>query len=190
MTLGRRDWFVVAAGWLVLVSSFLPWWVLRVRVLDDSGTSYQTHYGTAWRMSTRWSAAVLIAVSVAALWLIWRRTRGSVPLVGYLVALAAIAVSIFLAATQWRGVEAWPPPGATTRTSVTLHLADEPASKSDPFVESWMARDQLRSFHSPGLYSDVGWGLWVGLGGMLLVGVSIIVADSGGRVRQRRRTTT
>jgi hypothetical protein len=56
--------------------------------------------------------------------------------------------------------------------------------KSDPVLElasAWMVRDRLRSYHSPGLYADASWGMWVGLAGMVLVALSLVLAGTGRR---------
>jgi hypothetical protein len=129
-------------------------------------------------MSSRWSEAVLITVAAAAVWLIWRLARGRVPWVVYVVALAAVALAVFLTIDQRRDVQAWPPPGMKTITRSTISIGPAPAS--DPFVDSWMRRDRLRSYHSSGLDVGASWGSWVGLAGMVLVGVSLVAAGPGG----------
>jgi hypothetical protein len=104
MTLGVRERYVAGGGLLVLASSFLPWWTIRVRV----GTEYRSYDGSAWLMSSRWSAAILITVAAAAIWLTGRVTKRDVPWPVHLLALSACALSIFLAVAQWRDIEAWP----------------------------------------------------------------------------------
>jgi hypothetical protein len=175
MTLGWRDRFVAWAGLLVLASSFLPWWMVRIRV----GTRYETHYGSAWRMSSRWSVAVVITVAAAAAWLVWRMVRGRVPRVVPVIACAAAALSIVLAVAQWRAVEARPLPGSTTTASVRIGVAGRESDPATELADAWMVRDHLRSYHNPGLYVDIGWGIWIGLGAMVLVALSLVVAGSG-----------
>ena len=72
MIIRLRELIVAGAGLLVLGSGWLPWWVVRVQVSDDSGTRVATFVGSAWQTSSRWSAATTIAATAVAVWLIWR----------------------------------------------------------------------------------------------------------------------
>jgi len=164
---------VLVAGVLALVSSVLPWWTFRLRVNDG----HQTYVGNAWRMSSRWSAAIVIAVGAVAIWAVWRAWRGRVPLPVRLVLAAAVAVAVYLTLAQWRDVEAWPPPGAVTTSRIAIASLDtRPKDPTADFLASWMQRDHLRSYHNPDLYADISWGLWVGLGTLMLVVVALLLA--------------
>jgi hypothetical protein len=172
-----RDQLVPAAGLLVLVSSVLPWWVLRVRVGSDNGAHYETHYGTAWRMSSRWSTAVLLAAGAAAIWVLWRLVRGRVPLPVLLALLAAGGFALYLTVAQLLDVKDFT--SGVTREVVTIAPVSKPTT--DPFVAGWMERDHLRSYHhSPYLYAGFSDGCWIGLAAMVLVVVALILTGSGG----------
>jgi hypothetical protein len=169
MTWGWRDRLVLTAGFLVLVSSLLPWWELRERIGVGGKSHDEYHDGNAWVMSTRWSIAIVIVVAVVAVWALWR-SRASVPLAGRLVLAAVTTVGVYLVLAQWSAVDVVS--DSPTREVITI----EPAPPTDPIIDAWMQRDQLRSYHSAGLSADVTWGLWVGLGAMLVVLVGLLVA--------------
>lgn len=157
------------------MTSFLPWWVLRVRVGDDRGIHYQTHDGSAWRMSTRWTEAVLVTVAAVAVWVLWRVVRGRVPLPVRLVLLAAVGFALYLTVAQLLDVRDF------SRGTAVAVVSIGPVAKpsGDPFVAGWMRRDHLVSYRTPGLYADVSDGCWMGLAAMVLVVVALLLAGSG-----------
>ncbi|MEV4489965.1 hypothetical protein AB0K04_07610 [Micromonospora coxensis] len=189
MTVKGRDRLVAGAGLLVLASSFLPWWTVQVRRMSEDGTTYETSFGSAWHMSSRWSAAVLITVGALVVSLVWRHDRGRVPPLMHLATVAAVALSIFLVLQQWQDVESLSE-GSTSVSRVTINahpLGAEPPSR-DPAADiasGFMKRDDLLSFHSAGLNADVGWGMWVGLCAMALAGAALVAANHRSRPQPR-----
>jgi uncharacterized membrane protein len=171
VTWGWRDRLVAGAGALVLAASFLPWWTLRVRhgYGPPAQETFVTHDGNAWRMSTLWSVAVVLAVLAALVSPVARHVFARLALVG------GTDVAIGLTVLQLRLVEALPRPGSVQTTVVSIGVLPDPDPDATT-VRDWMARDHLRSYHDPGLYADVNWGLWVGLAAMVLVAVTIILA--------------
>jgi hypothetical protein len=166
VTWGWRKRLAAASGALVLAASFLPWWVLRIAYGGSAGSGYHVYEGNAWRMSTLWSAAVVLAVAAAALALLRRRA----------VPLALTVLAIGLTVAQVWLVDRLPHPDTTIAASISGDLVPVNESPDAPFLAAWMQRDHLRSFHDPGLYADASWGLWVGLAAMVLVGVTIMLA--------------
>jgi hypothetical protein len=175
MTWGWRARLVLTAGFLALVSSVLPWWELRERIGADAGAHYAYHYGNAWTMSTRWTVAILLAVGVVAVFGIWRAVRGSVPLPARLILGAVAAVAVSLVVWQWFAIERLTPENSNTVAIVSV--GDPP--KTDPIVDAWMQRDHLASYHSPGLYADVAWGMWVALAALLVLAIALVVPHRG-----------
>ncbi|MGS2620132.1 hypothetical protein ACVCAH_37575 [Micromonospora sp. LZ34] len=185
MTLEWRRRLLPGAGLLVLASSFLPWWMVRVRHMTEHKTTYETFFGSAWGMSSRWSAAVLLTLGAVVVSMIWRHNRGRVPSLAHVATLAAVALSVFLVVQQWRDVEAWPPAGSVSRSRVepsASHWFAEPRrDMAAEIAAGFMERDHLRSHHAPGLIADAGWGMWVGLCAIVLAGAALIVANSRSR---------
>ncbi|MFI5490347.1 hypothetical protein [Micromonospora echinaurantiaca] len=186
MTLEWRRRLLPGAGLLVLASSFLPWWMVRVRHMTEHETTYETFFGSAWGMSSRWSAAVLLTLGAIVVAMIWRHAQGRMPSLAHVATLAAVALSVFLVVQQWRDVEAWPPAGSWSQSRV--EPSDSPwfpePSRRDMAAEiagGFMERDNLRSHHAPGLTAGVGWGMWVGLCAIVLAGAALIVANSRSR---------
>jgi len=64
-----RKWTVPAAALLVLGSSFLPWYGLRLVARSDAGEQVEHRYVSAWAASTLWSIAILVSVAAGAVWL-------------------------------------------------------------------------------------------------------------------------
>lgn len=173
----RHDRWIAAGGLAVLATGFLPWWTVREAVNDSS----ETLWSSAWQISTRWSEAIALAAAGPALWLVWRVRRGRVPLPLRLAVLGGVAAAVFLTVQQWQDVERWPPPGSTIHSEVRAELLPAAAARRRPPVEdtvaaSWMQRDELRSYHQPGLYVNFGWGLYAGLAAMLFVAAAVITA--------------
>jgi hypothetical protein len=173
MALGWRDAAVGGSGLLVLASGFLPWWAVRVRV----GDATETYAGSAWRMSSRWSAAVLVTVAAAAVWLIWRLVRAQVPRAAWLLVLAAVALSVFLVVDQRSDVRPWSRSGMYTVTIAELGVERDRDPARD-IAAGWMKRNDLVSYRSDGLNVDMSWGFWAGLGAIVLVGMSLVVAGT------------
>lgn len=175
---------MAAAGLLALVSAFLPWWAVRSRVGDvDGGLHDEVRHGMAWETSTRWTEAVLVTVAAAAVWLLWRWLRGSVPWPVRLVLVAGVVLALYVSLQQREDVEAWPPPGARFITSVCLGDQSGGPSGAEEIAEPFMERDHLRSYHDPALHADISWGFWAGIGAMVLVGVALVTAGPPGRDR-------
>jgi hypothetical protein len=132
-------------------------------------------------MSSRWSAAVLLAVAAAAVWTVWRLVRGRLPLAVRLVALAAVAVAVFLIIDQHRDAEV---AGAHMTSKATIRILPSPPTaeslreESEKIAESLMKRDRLESIPGPGLEAGVSWGFWIGLAGVVLLGVSMAAAGA------------
>lgn len=185
MTLEWRRRLVPGAGLLVLASSFLPWWVVQVRRGTADQTTYETSFGSAWGMSSRWSAAVLLTLGAVVVAMIWRHVRGRVPLLAHVATLAAVALSVLLVVQQWRDVEAWPAAGSVSRSRVepaaSSWFAEPRRDMAAEIAAGFMERDNLRSYHASGLTADVGWGMWAGLCAIVLAGAALIVADSRSR---------
>jgi hypothetical protein len=174
MGLGWREGVVTVSGLLVLASAFLPWWAVSVQVRDATGTHVETYAGSAWQMSSRWTAAVLIAFGAAAVWLTWRLVRGRVagPVWGLL--LAAVAVSLFLTLDQRDASQEW-------LSAPTIQLNSGPgADPAGSLAAAWMHRDDLNAYASDGLNIGVTWGFWTGFTAMVLTGISLAAAGPRG----------
>jgi hypothetical protein len=171
--LRRRDLVVVGAGLLVVAASFLPWWV--VRMCGRGSCEVQT--ASAWRVSSLWSAAVVIAVVGVVAWLGWRLTRGEVPRMLHAGVLLASVVALSLTLVQWRIIPSSPPPPAPSKDGFVIN-AYRFVTHAE-FVRGLMVRDHLRSRHDGGLDVDVGWGMWVGVAGMVLTALALIGAGRG-----------
>lgn len=155
--LGRSGLLVAASGLLVLVSSFLPWWVVRLgdgRVVTAS----------AWRISSRWSEAVVLTVAAAGVWLVWRLVRGRVPWVVWMLALVAMTAAVFLTLDQRAEVLA---PGAPV---------DYFVYSSEGLVAPPLVRDAFERW--PGVETGLGRGFWTGLAAMLLTGTALAAAGT------------
>ncbi|MCU7728523.1 hypothetical protein ODJ79_32835 [Actinoplanes sp. KI2] len=168
-----REGIIGGSALLTLLSGFLPWWAMRV------GT--ETFVGSAWRMSSRWTVAILLTVGAAVGWLAWRMTRGRVPVAIWLAALAAVAVSVLLTLQQRSDVETWPPAEVNAAGVSEVHLSSVKEVSATEFAESLMPRDRLRRYSDPGIEAGTSYGFWVGLVGMTLTGLSLVVAGRGGR---------
>ncbi|MEU8819043.1 hypothetical protein [Actinoplanes sp. NPDC048796] len=141
---------------------------------DDSGTRVATFAGTAWQMSSRWSAAIVIAVAAVAVWLVWRFVRGRVPLPVWLAVLAAVTVSVFLTLVQRSDIEPMNDPETETTMTIELDVDGKPESEPGADIAAdWMKRDHLVPYRSDGLDVGLGWGLWVGLAGMVVAGLAV-----------------
>ena len=142
---------VAVAGLLVLATSFLPWYHVRWLASDDGIDSWHTNVATAWTASTRWTTAVLLALTAAVLWPVVRShaTRWICP------ALAAAAVA--LVHWGWRAlptVTADPLPAGEWSTSPGITIGH-------------ITRDHLVLLHLAGHHRDVASGLYTGLAAML-----------------------
>jgi hypothetical protein len=176
MMRGRAVSFVAAGGVLCLASGFLPWWIVRVRVATQRDAHYDTYGASAWRISTRWTEALLVGTAAAAVWSAWWLVRRHTPVVVHLAVLAAAILAVFLTVDQRRAAQPWPPPGMQTIQKSTVVLGSDRLPGTEEYARDWIKRDQLRTFHGTGLTVDVGWGYWVGLTGMTLVGLSMVGA--------------
>lgn len=179
MNIRWQEPVAAGSGLLVLASGWLPWWVVRVQVSDDNGTRVATFAGTAWQMSSRWSAAIAIAAAAVAIWLIWRFVRGRVPLPMWLAVLSAVTVSVFLTLAQRSDVEPMNDPKKTAIIT-TAELDVAPKLESEPGADiaaDWIKHDHLVPYRSPGLNVGLGWGLWAGLAGMVLTGLAVAAAN-------------
>jgi hypothetical protein len=173
------DRLTASLGLAVLAVAFRPWWSVQTRSASweaghETNVVLTTHGRTAWQASTRWTVGALLPAAVAVVWLallLWRRR---IPFVGRILALGAVAFAIALTIAQWRGVEHWPPPNATTRTDITLGLVDAHRDLQQELLHAWAERDHLRSIHQTGLTADVTQGMWVGLTAMSLTAVALL----------------
>ena len=182
MNIRWQEPVAAGSGLLVLASGWLPWWVVRVQVSDEGGTRVATVVGTAWRMSSRWSAAIAIAAAAVAVWLIWWFLRGRVPSPVWLAVLSAVTVSVFLTLAQRSDVE---PMNDPEKTGIIAGVELDAAPKLEServadFAAVWMKRDHLVPYRSAGLNVGLGWGLWVGLAGMVLAGMALAAANPRG----------
>jgi hypothetical protein len=168
--LRRWDLVMGGAGLLVVAASFLPWWVVRAcaRGLCEVDT------GSAWRASSLWSAAIVVAVIGVATRLGWRLARNEVPRVLHAGVLLASVVALSLTLLQWRIIPSRPKPPA--RSSNTFSVDVYRFVTHAEFVRDLMVRDHLQSYHDGGLDVDVGWGMWVGVAGMVLIVLVLIGA--------------
>ncbi|MCU7727050.1 hypothetical protein ODJ79_25260 [Actinoplanes sp. KI2] len=141
----------------------------------------ETFVGSAWRMSSRWTASIWLTAAAAVGWLAWRMARGRVPVAIWLAALAAIAVSVLLTLQQRSDVETWPPAEVTAPRESELQASAVAMVSATEFAESLMPRDHLRRYTDPGIEAGPSYGFWVGLAGMTLTGLSLVVAGRGGR---------
>jgi hypothetical protein len=179
MGFGWRELAVTVSGTLVLASAFLPWWAVDVRVDDAAGLRVETYTGSAWQMSTSWTAAVLTATGATAMWLTWRYTRTRIPRPAWLVLLAAAAISVFLTLDQRDNADRWLETSTRTELTVRLDIRADPDPASS-LAADWMHRDELRSYRSAGLNVGVTWGFWTGMTAMVLAGMSMALAGPEG----------
>lgn len=141
-----------------------------------------TFAGTAWHVSSRWSAAIAIAVAAVAVRLVWRFVRRRVPLPVWLAVLSAVTVSVFLTFVQLSDVKPINDP-EKSEIIATVELDVDPKPESEPGADiaaDWMKRDHLVPYRSDGLYVGLGWGLWAGLAGMVLAGLALAAASPRG----------
>jgi hypothetical protein len=172
---------VGASGLLTFVSSFLPWWVLHVDT--------ETYAGSAWQMSSRWAASVLLTGAAAATWSAARVVRSRVPVIVQLAALAAVVASIFLTLQQRNDVASWPPVEVAADPVAGDARESELRIEAYRYVEltdaeiaaSTMRRDHLWHYTQPGLTAGPGYGYWTGLAGMALTGLSMLAGSRGSR---------
>ncbi len=168
------------SGLLVLVSGFLPWWVVRLQ-----GDGLEPFAGSAWRMSSRWTGAVLLAVTAAVVWVAWQIARGRVPVLVWLACLVAVGMSVWWTVGQLRDVDTWPRPEiAAEFTSGNVLRSESRATLSATITEAeladvYLTRDHLVRYTIPGIEAGTGWGFWVGATGMGLTGLSLVVAGRG-----------
>ncbi|GIF25083.1 hypothetical protein BJ973_007340 [Actinoplanes tereljensis] len=174
MGLGWREGAVTVSGLLVLASAFLPWWAVSVQVRDAGGTHVATYFGSAWQMSSRWTAAVLIVFGAAALWLVWRLVRGRVPGPVWAVLLAAVAIAVFLTLDQRDASGEW-----LSAPTIELSLGPDP-DPAGSLAAAWMQRDDLNAYASDGLNIGLAWGFWTGFTAMILTGASLALAGPEG----------
>ena len=173
------DRLTAGLGLAVLAVAFRPWWSVRSRSASwrdghETNVVFATHERMAWQVSTRWSAAVLLAAAVAVALLVFLLRRRRVPSVGRILALGVVVVAIGLTVAQWRGVEHWPPPNAVIRTDISLNQVGEHRDFEQELLDDWAERDHLRSIHKTGLTADVAEGMWVGLATMSLMAVALL----------------
>jgi hypothetical protein len=174
MALGWREAAVAMSGLLTLASGFLPWWAVRVRDNDR----FVTYAASAWRMSTRWTEAVVLTAVAAAAWLAWRLLRDRVPLIPWLITMAAVTVAVFLTLDQRDDVEDLSASPARTSVQVVLNPTPDP-DPAGSLAAAWMQRDDLTAYRGEGLHADLSWGAWTGLTAMLLTGLSLAAAGPG-----------
>jgi len=168
-----REGVVGAAGLLTLVSGYLPWWVVRL--------GSDTIAGSAWRMSSRWTASIVLTVAAAAAWLAWKMARGRVPIGVLLGSLAAVALAIVLTVQQRRDVEPWPPTDVQATAQAVYALTDEVEVSDAEFARSYMPRNHLRRYRDQGTDAGPGYGFWTGLAAMTSTALSLTVAGRGNR---------
>lgn len=97
---GVLDGSVVAAGGVLLVAGFLPWWRVR-HGLTGAVQASSPGGRTAWDVSAAWWLPVLTGAAAAGLWLLWR--LGEVT-VRWLPAATALAAALGLALVTGRAL--------------------------------------------------------------------------------------
>jgi hypothetical protein len=88
---------------------------------------------------------------------------------------------VFLIIDQYRDAEV---AGEHMTVKATIRELPSPPTdesmreEAETIAESSMTRDRLVSIPGPGLEAGVGWGFWIGLAGVVLVGVSMAAAGA------------
>jgi hypothetical protein len=197
MALGWREGLVAASALLTLTGGFLPWWEVR--------TAAGTVTGSAWQVSSRWTAAVVITAVAAVAWLAWRLLRPGASWPVWLAALAAVTLSAFLTLDQRADVSPAPAatrppaPAATWQPAPAATRPPSPAAFRTPFPvrttppgllgggpaavipvtepgATLPPRDRLRHYRSPAAEAGLAWGFWASLAAMALTGLSLAAA--------------
>jgi hypothetical protein len=184
------DRMAAGLGLAVFAVAFRPWWFVRSRSAlwqdgRETNVVFTTYERTAWQMSTRWSAAVLLVAAATVALVVMLMLRRAVPATGRILLLGVLVVAIGLTIAQWRGVEHWPPPNAVASASISVGHVDERRDFEQELFDAWAERDNLRSIHETGLTADVAEGMWVGLAAMFLMAVALV---AGPFTRPRRST--
>jgi hypothetical protein len=179
MEFGWREGAVTVSGLLALASAFLPWWAVRVRVGDASGIHVETYTGSAWQMSSRWTAAVLLSFGAAAVWLAWRSIRRRVAWPAWALLLVALVTAVFLTLDQRDRAAQWLATPTRSTSTITLSAGPDP-DPAGSLAAAWMRRDDLNAYASDGLNTGVSWGFWTGLTAMILTGLSLATAGPDG----------
>jgi hypothetical protein len=187
---GWRDWLVLAALASVVAASLLPWFGRAVASGDET-----MHFDvSAWTGSSQWTIAVLLAVVAGAGWLI-ARSLGRLETVAGLSGLALVATSMWLTVQRWHSI---PGPG-TGHYKLVITVAQPsliPSGRAayvppppptllarDPHAAVAIHRDGLRIEHLRGYWSDVRFGLYLGMAAMSLLALMLLAALATHRAR-------
>jgi hypothetical protein len=174
--LGPRDWTVIAGALTLLAASFKPWYGTTVAYSGVYGSGSYSSSASAWRASSLWSAAVLLGVVAAVLWLSYRPGSGWRGKARW-IAAAALVVAVGLVC--WQTVRIWDC-SAGCHTVVTLKASSQaPPEPGEPGSVGSIQRNRLSIHHGLGFDADVRSGLYVGfaaLAVMLIAAATTLLA--------------
>jgi hypothetical protein len=161
-TVRRWRWVdraVAAAGTLVLLTSFLPWYHSGWAVGSTELGSYETNSASVWQASYWWGAAVLLCVAATIIWLGYAAYAARLPRavrhlrwISPVLAPAGVTIAIW----RWRAIGPLDLNGGFGWT----------ASTDDSHAFGDIIRDDLVIHHEVGRDLDVTWGLYAGLAAM------------------------
>lgn len=170
---GWRDWLVLAALAFVVAASWLPWFGE-----SDGGEHWRLSAdASAWTASTQWTIAVALTLVAGSGWLV-ARLVGRLETAAGVAALALVAVSIWLTVHRWHSIPNLEPGQYKVTTILTFGDAKPPGVR--PYA---VYRDELSIDHSLGHWSDVRFGLYLGLLAMGLLAVMLLAALATHRAR-------
>ncbi|GIE90526.1 hypothetical protein [Actinoplanes regularis] len=104
------DLLLLAAGVLLVIDSFLPWYAVRWSTLEINTGRVSEHAVTAsaWSSSTGWSAAILLSLAAVAACLSGTSRARLRPMARYIsMSLAVIAVTVTIA--TWASIPSTSP---------------------------------------------------------------------------------
>ncbi|HWG99197.1 MAG TPA: hypothetical protein VNV66_07715 [Pilimelia sp.] len=162
-----RRGLVPLAGLLVLASSFLPWWTVRILIENAEGVQSSARHASAGAASWQWSVGLALGLGVVVCWAgveaFAPRRRRPVSVV-----LAAVAMGgLGLLVHRWMSVEPLPP------SEGSVGVGFGPPQGGSEFLP--LVRDQLHSYEADGLTAGVGWGAYVGCAATALLIVALFI---------------